>query len=93
MILKMRLGDLPGIAITFVIIGVVVAIGLSIQSDVAEDVTSDYGENSTAGIAVNDSIEGTAELSDKLPLIGLVVGFAVLLGILGEFLYRRFMWG
>jgi hypothetical protein len=83
----MRLGDMPTIAITFVIIGVVVAVGLAIQSDVQEDIGTDYGNTSYAYNATGDAIEGTAELSDKLPLIGLVVAFSVLLGILGEFLF------
>ena len=86
----LRLGDLPTIAITFVIVGVVVAIGLAVQSDVQEDIGTDYGNTSEAYLATSDSIEGTAELADKLPLIGLVVGFAVLLGILGEFMFGSF---
>ena len=87
----MTLGDLPGVAITFVIVGIVVAIGLAIQTDVQTDIGEDYGTNSTAYDSTGDAIEGTAELSSKLPLIGLVVGFAVLLGILGQFLYNKYM--
>jgi len=82
----MTLGALPGIAITFVIVGVTVAIGLAVQTDVQTDIGADYGTTSLAYNATGDAIEGTAELSDKLPLIGLVVAFAVLLGILMQFL-------
>lgn len=85
--MAMSLGDMPTIAITFVIIGVVVAVGLAIQSDIQDDMSTDYGNTSEAYLATGDAIEGTAELSDKLPLIGLVVAFSVLLGILFEFLF------
>jgi len=88
--MALRLGDLPTIAITFVIVGVVIAIGLAVQSDIQTDIGEDYGTTSAAYNATTDSIEGTAELADKLPLIGLVVGFAVLLGILGEFMFGSF---
>jgi len=110
--MALKLGDLPTIAITFIIIGVVIAIGLAVQSDIQQDLGSDdceaywnsesmvcqvnstntstYSENSMAFNSTIDSIEGTAELADKLPLIGLVVGFAVLLGILGEFMFGSF---
>jgi len=82
----MGLDALPGIAITFVIVGVVVAVGLAVETDVQTDIGEDYGTTSEAYNATADAIEGTAELSSKLPLIGLVVGFAVLLGILMQFL-------
>lgn len=83
------LAELPTIAITFVIVGVVVAVGLAIQSDVQDDIETDYGNTSEAYIATGDAIDGTAQLSSKLPLIGLVVGFAVVLGVIGSFLYNR----
>ena len=109
----MQLSELPGIAITFVIIGVVVAIGLSIQTDVSNDVaecppggsfsestglcTNTTANENYSSVPLNveynasgEAMSGTAEVADKLPLIGLVVGFAVLLGILGQFLYNRF---
>lgn len=108
----MTLGDLPTIAITFVIVGVVVAVGLAITTDVgdtlgddecagywnsssnvcqvSESNSSTLSGNSFAFNATQDTLEGTAELSDKLPLIGLVVAFGVLLAILADFMFGIF---
>lgn len=86
----MTLGDLPTIAITFVVIGVVIAVGLAVQADVQTDIGEDFGTSSFAYNATQDALEGTAELSDKLPLIGLVVAFGVLLAILADFMFGIF---
>jgi hypothetical protein len=102
------LSALPGIAIGFVVTGVVIAVGLAIESDVGDSIgsndcagywnsssnvcqvnttnTTALSTNTAAFNASQEAIEGTAELSSKLPLIGLVVGFAVLLGILMQFM-------
>ena len=87
----MKIGDLPGIAITFVVVGVVISVGLAIETDVQTDIGEDYGTTSEAYNATGDAIEGTAELSSKLPLIGLVIGFAIVLGVLMQMLYNKFM--
>ncbi len=85
----MNIQDLPNIAILFVIVGVVISVGLAIQSDVQDDIGTDYGTTSEAYNASSDAIEGTSELSSKLPLIGLVISFSLILGVLGQFMFNR----
>jgi len=106
----LKLQDLPNIALTFVIVGVVIAVGLAVTTDVKHDTWEDdcdgYWNSTSNECQVNttdttltsqtasvnassDAIEGTGELSGKLPLIGLVIGFMVLLGILMSTVGRR----
>ena len=107
----MNIQDLPNIAILFVIVGVVISVGLAIETDVrdslGEDDCSGYWNTSSQTCQVSstnsttlssnteayntsgDAIEGTSELSSKLPLIGLVISFSLILGVLGQFMFNR----
>jgi uncharacterized membrane protein len=74
----MDLGDLVPLAVTFVVVGIVIAFGLNILSDVRSDFTaSSYEANATL-----DAIEANANVADKLPLLGLVVAAAIIIGVL-----------
>ena len=84
----MTLGDLPNVVLVLVVIGIVAAIGLIIQTELQDDVEETYGNTSTAYEAIGETITGTANLTARLPLIGLIIGFAVLIGIV-----VRFLWG
>ena len=84
----MSLGDLPNVVLVLVVIGIVAAIGLIIQTELQEDVSETYGNTSDAYLAIGDTVTGTANLTARLPLIGLIIGFAVLIGIV-----VRFLWG
>jgi hypothetical protein len=84
----MSLGDLPNIVLVLVVIGIVAAIGLIIQTELETDVSNTYGNDSDAALAIADTITGTSNLTARLPLIGLIIGFAVLIGIV-----VRFLWG
>ena len=85
----MTLGDLPQVVLLLVVIGIVAAIGLIIQTELQDDVATTYGNESTAYDAIGDTVTGTANLTGRLPLIGLIIGFAVLIGIVVRFLWNN----
>ena len=104
-IAEFELGDLVGITITFVIIGIAVTYGVKTQSDVRSGLVTNVancGRNSTGGTAAptytscglaynasGDAILGTKKISDNLPTIGLIVVAAVIIGILVRYLLVR----
>ena len=86
----MDFGDLVPIGVAFVVVGVVIGFGVSIVDDVRlEFVTNVAGCNATTratcGAAYNatvDTVDGVSELASKLPLLGLVIAAAVIIGVL-----------
>jgi hypothetical protein len=74
----MDFGDLVPIGVAFVVVGIVLAFGLSILSDV----NTDFVAGSAARNATDDAIEGAGELASKLPLLGLVIAAAIIIGVL-----------
>jgi uncharacterized membrane protein YjgN (DUF898 family) len=93
----MNINVLSGVAITLVVVGIVIALGLNIMTDTqSEFVDESVGCNSTyttgcghAYNATGDAVEGTAKLSSYLPLIGLVVASVVIIGLLISGFARR----
>jgi predicted RND superfamily exporter protein len=82
----MNLSALSGVAITLVVAGIVIALGLNIMSETGDE----FDANSYEANATDDAIEGVAKLSAKLPLIGLVVAAVIVIGlIVGAFATRR----
>jgi hypothetical protein len=86
----MDMQDLFPVAITFVALGVLLAFGLSVQTDVRSGfVTNAAGCNSThttaCGYEYNASrsaIEANSNLSSKLPILGTIVIAAIVVGVL-----------
>jgi hypothetical protein len=84
-IAEVGLNELFGIAMTFV----VVTIGLAIGIDVVSDFQADYTANSLEYNASGDGLTGLSTLSGKLPTIAVVIGAALLIGILIRNLSNR----
>lgn len=80
------LGALLGLAMLVIVIGIAVAYGLSIMSDIKGDFTA----NSVEANATQDAINATAKITDKLGLIVTVVIAVIILTILVVYLYGRF---
>lgn len=74
----MRIQDYAPIAIAFVLIGVVLGVG----ADILDNVDDSFTANTTAAVAVGNASLGIAELSEWLPIIGLVVAAGLVIGIL-----------
>ena len=74
----MDLGDLVPVAIAFVVVGIVLAFGQNILTDVKADFTA----NSAEANSTQDAIDANTNLADKLPLLGLVIAAAIIIGVL-----------
>ena len=79
---KGQLATLQDNAIAFVVVGIALAIGLTIMSGVSEDIT-----DGNASAAISDATSGMAALSGFLPTIGLVIAAVVVLSYV--FLLRQ----
>lgn len=78
------LADLQSVAMTFVVIGILAGVGVLITTQMEDDVTSQDASN-----ALNNSTRGITNLTARLPLIGTIAGFIVLLGFVIGLLARR----
>lgn len=74
----MDLGDLVPVAIAFVVVGIVLSFGLNILSDVRADFTA----GSLEANATTSAMTANANVADKLPLLGLVIAAAIIIGVL-----------
>ena len=74
----MDLGDLVPVAIAFVVVGIVLSFGLNILSDVRADFTT----GSLEANATTSAMTANANVADKLPLLGLVIAAAIIIGVL-----------
>jgi hypothetical protein len=74
----MKIQDYAPIAIAFVLIGVVLGVG----ADVLDNVEDNFTDNTTAQLSVANATEGVGELASWLPIVGLVVAAALVIGIL-----------
>lgn len=82
----MRIQDIIPIAAVFVVSAIVVAIGL----DVLDNVDDSFAAGSDAALAVGNATEGLSELAQWYPTIGIVIGAAIVIGILlFAFMSRR----
>ena len=80
----MRLGDLSGIAITFVVLAVTLGVGATILSSIQDGQTP----ASTAANATQEGLDAVAELADWLPTLATIVVAAVVIGVI-SFFYTR----
>ena len=81
-----QVADLLGVAMTLVVLGIGIAYGLSVMSDVGDDFTSGSIEYN----ATRDAKLAIAKIPSKLGLIVTVVLAAVIIGILVRYLFVRF---
>lgn len=84
--MKYSVGELLSFAFTLVVIGIGVAYGLDVMSDVEDDFTAGSDEQ----MAVANATLGVAQVTEKLPTIATVVVASVIIGILLTYLYARF---
>jgi len=76
-----RLGDLSGIAITFVVLAVVLGVGSTILDSIQTGQTADgYAYNNTG-----QGLQALAELSDWQVTLATIVVAAVVIGVIGLF--------
>ena len=79
-----QLGNLQGIVLTLVIIGILIGAGFFILEefrDQAEDI-ADEGKNATSYSGVNDTIEALTTVPDLLGLIVLVLVVGIIIAVL-----------
>lgn len=77
---QVSLGRLQSFVIAFVVIGVAGAVGLDIMSSVQNNIN-----DTAASQGAGQAIEGMNELLGFLPVIGLVVAAAVVIGLVSGF--------
>ena len=76
----MSLGDLPGIALSFVLVGVFFGVGLLILASLQTNAT--ISANAAANEAVGKSITALSEIPNNwLGLIALVIAAAIVIGV------------
>lgn len=76
----LSMGDLPNVALTFVLIGVFFAIGLVILASLSANTT--VAANNKAQTAVNNTITALSEIpSNWLLLIAVIIAAAIVIGI------------
>ena len=81
----MRLQDLAGIAIIFVVVAIVVGIG----ADVLTNIQTGKTAHSTEYNASQYGLQGLEELASWLPTIAIVVVAAVVIGIIALYFAMR----
>lgn len=79
------LGDMQNIILLFVTIGIIGGVGVLINSELRKDMSADL----TSQLAINNSSAGIGNLLARLPLIGTIAGFVVLLGFIINMLLPR----
>lgn len=70
--------SLVGVGVAFVVVGIVLAFGLNIMTDVQGDFTADSLEYN----ATQDAKLGVAKLTGKLPLMGTVIVAVLIISLL-----------
>jgi Na+-transporting methylmalonyl-CoA/oxaloacetate decarboxylase gamma subunit len=83
---KFQIGELLGIGMTLVVLGIGLAYGLQVMGDVKDDMDT----GSMEANATDDAITAVAKIPEKLPTIVTVIVAAVIIGILITYLWGRF---
>lgn len=83
---EFNIQDLLPIGFTLIVLGIGLAYGLQVMSDVKGDMTVDSVEYNATG----EAMEGVAKLPSKLPTIATIVVAAVIIGILVRYLLVRY---
>ena len=83
---QLGINALPAIAIALVVAGITLAIGAQVTSETGTDMAANSAEKN----ATVDTVEGLGNIASKMPLIGVVAGAVVVLGlIIGGLAFRR----
>lgn len=82
---KFQVADILPLALTIVVVGIGLAYGLNVLSDVQADMTVDSASYNATG----DTITAVAKFPAKLGLIVTVIVAAILIGILVRYLMVR----
>jgi len=77
----MNLNDLSGAALGFVVVGLIVAFGAMIVSDVQAQVETDYGDG-VANDTLGSVLDALGNFGGWLPLLALVIIAVVIIGFL-----------
>lgn len=85
--INFELRDLLGAGITLAVLG----IGLTYAIDVTVDIRDDFTANTAEYNASQDTIDGLAEIPEKIPTLAVIIVAAAILGILVRFLWQRFV--
>ena len=75
---QFQLADLSTAALTLIVVGLIIPLGLSIVASVSTTFTANSAEKN----ATTKTVEGITVFSDKLPTIALVIVGALLIGLL-----------
>jgi len=80
---KGQLGNLQGIVLTLVIIGILLAAGFLILEEFRDETAkiADEGQNATSYQGINDTIEAMTTIPDLLPLIVLIAIIGIILAV------------
>ena len=81
----MRLQDLAGIAIIFVVVAIIVGIGADVLDNIQEGKTTSSVEYN----ASHYGLQGLEELASWLPTIAIIVAAAVIIGIIAMYFAVR----
>jgi len=84
--MKFSISELLGVGFTLVVLGIGIAYGLDVVSDVQDDFTT----HSLQWNATQDTMTGVSEITEKLPTIATVVVASVIIGVLLTYLYAKF---
>jgi hypothetical protein len=75
---KLELSDLLYVGLVMAVLGIVLAFSADVQDDIASDFTADsYAKNIS-----DKALEGSYNLTKKVPTVGTVAAIVVILGIL-----------
>jgi len=80
----MEVGDIFNIAMIFVVTGIGVGYGLSVLVDVRDDLN-----DTTAQLALNNTIDGVDNFPEKLPLLATILIAALIIGVLIKYMGAR----
>lgn len=82
---KGALGGIPAAVMTFGVIAIVLVVISLVLTNLGEDQTA----NSAAANATTHGLEATGNISEQLPLMGLIIAFGVVIAIvLAYFAFR-----
>lgn len=85
---EIGLAEIGGVVLTFVVVGIIAAIGLNIMSTTKTQASIAADPNATQ--AINDAVKGVGNITTQMPLMGLAIGGAAILTIiLGVFAFSR----
>ena len=74
----MEIGDLLYVGLVLVVTGIVLAFGADVQGDIADD----FDANSYEANISDNSLEGSANLSERFGTIGTIAAIVVVVGLL-----------